>query len=77
MFCSPCPPGVLVTGHAALDIQGREAVVTVDTSDEPFGMLSIAPSSLSLSTEERDGILNVFINREFVASGQSGIGIWD
>ncbi|CAB1321522.1 unnamed protein product [Coregonus sp. 'balchen'] len=50
--------GVLVTGHAALDIQGREAVVTVETSDEPFGMLSIAPSSLRLSTEERDGILN-------------------
>uniref|UniRef100_A0A673Z153 Adhesion G-protein coupled receptor V1 n=1 Tax=Salmo trutta TaxID=8032 RepID=A0A673Z153_SALTR len=65
--------GVLVTGHAALDIQGREAVVTVDTSDEPFGMLSIAPSSLSLSTEERDGILNVFINREFVASGAVNI----
>ncbi|XP_055742122.1 adhesion G-protein coupled receptor V1 isoform X1 [Salvelinus fontinalis] len=65
--------GVLVTGHAALDIQGREAVVTVDTSDEPFGMLSIAPSSLSLSTEERDGILNVFINRELVASGAVNI----
>uniref|UniRef100_A0A8C7IVD8 Adhesion G-protein coupled receptor V1 n=1 Tax=Oncorhynchus kisutch TaxID=8019 RepID=A0A8C7IVD8_ONCKI len=64
---------VVVTGHAALDVQGREAVVTVDTSDEPFGMLSIAPSSFSLSTEERDGVLNVFINRELVASGAVNI----
>ncbi|XP_071260291.1 adhesion G-protein coupled receptor V1-like isoform X2 [Salvelinus alpinus] len=61
--------GVLVTGHGALDDQGREAVVTVETSDGPFGMLSIAPSSLSLTTEERDGTLNVFINRELGASG--------
>uniref|UniRef100_A0A8K9V586 Adhesion G-protein coupled receptor V1 n=1 Tax=Oncorhynchus mykiss TaxID=8022 RepID=A0A8K9V586_ONCMY len=61
--------GVLVTGHGALDDQGREAEVTVETSDGPFGMLSIAPSSLRLNTEERDGTLNVFINREFGASG--------
>ncbi|CAB1319363.1 unnamed protein product, partial [Coregonus sp. 'balchen'] len=61
--------GVLVTGHAALDVQGSEAVVTVETSEGPFGMLSIAPSSLSLTTEERDGTFNIFINREFGASG--------
>nr|XP_029492889.1 adhesion G-protein coupled receptor V1-like [Oncorhynchus nerka] len=61
--------GVLVTGHGALDDQGREAVVTMETSDGPFGMLSIAPSSLRLNTEERDSTLNVFINREFGASG--------
>lgn len=71
-FSSPCPSGVLVTGHGVLDDQGREAVLTVETSDGPFGMLSIAPSSLSLTTEERDATLNVFINREFGASGQSG-----
>lgn len=58
-----------MTGHAALDVQGSEAVLTVDTSDEPFGLLSIAPSSLRVTTEERDRTLNIYINREFGSSG--------
>ncbi|KAF7670351.1 hypothetical protein LDENG_00010120 [Lucifuga dentata] len=65
--------GVLVTGHAALDIQGREAVVRVETSDEPYGMLSIAPSSLRVTTEERDRTINIFVNREFGSSGAVNI----
>ncbi|KAM3842448.1 adhesion G-protein coupled receptor V1-like, partial [Diretmus argenteus] len=65
--------GVLVTGHAALDAQGREAVVTVETSDEPYGMLSIAPSSLRVTTEERARTVNVYVNREFGASGAVNI----
>ncbi|KAG7243926.1 hypothetical protein INR49_006081 [Caranx melampygus] len=65
--------GVEVTGHAALDVQGREAVLTVDTSDEPYGLLTIAPSSLRVSTEERDRIINIYINREFGASGAVNI----
>lgn len=58
-----------MTGHAALDVQGSEAVLTVDTSDQPYGLLTIAPSSLRVSTEERDQIINIYINREFGVSG--------
>ncbi|XP_041793349.1 adhesion G-protein coupled receptor V1 isoform X2 [Chelmon rostratus] len=61
--------GVVVTGHAALDVQGSEAVLTVDTSDEPYGLLTIAPSSLRVTTEERDRTINIYVNREFGASG--------
>eukprot|EP00064_Thunnus_orientalis_P005520 superscaffoldBa00000542_g5534 len=65
--------GVAVTGHAVLDVQGREAVLTVDTSDVPYGMLTIAPSSLRVSTEEQDRTINIYINREFGASGAVNI----
>lgn len=62
--------GVVVTGHAALDAQGSEAVITVDTSDKPYGLLTIAPTSLRVTTEEREQIIKIYINREFGASGQ-------
>ncbi|KAM7416521.1 hypothetical protein PAMA_018533 [Pampus argenteus] len=65
--------GVAVTGHAALDVQGSEAVLTVDTSDVPYGMLTIAQSSLRVTTEERDQTINIYINREFGASGAVNI----
>ncbi|XP_062310079.1 adhesion G-protein coupled receptor V1 [Osmerus eperlanus] len=65
--------GVLVTGHAALDVRGREAVVTVETSDAPYGMLSIAPSSRSVATAERDGTVQIYVNREFGSSGAVNI----
>ncbi|XP_056232770.1 adhesion G-protein coupled receptor V1 isoform X2 [Seriola aureovittata] len=65
--------GVEATGHAALDVQGREAVLTVDTSDEPYGLLTIAPSSLRVTTEERDRTINIYVNREFGASGAVNI----
>ncbi|XP_066512530.1 adhesion G-protein coupled receptor V1-like [Hoplias malabaricus] len=65
--------GVTVTGAAALDIQGHEAVVSVEASDEPFGMLSIAPSSRSVSTEEKNTTVRIYINREFGASGAVNI----
>ncbi|XP_075895105.1 adhesion G-protein coupled receptor V1 isoform X2 [Nelusetta ayraudi] len=61
--------GVVVTGHAVLDVQGSEAVLTVDRSDEPYGLLAIAPSSVKVTTEERDTTINIYINREFGASG--------
>ncbi|KAM3610925.1 uncharacterized protein V6R79_010649 [Siganus canaliculatus] len=65
--------GVVATGHAVLDVQGSEAVLTVDTSDEPYGLLSIAPSSLRVTTEERDKTVNIYVNREFGASGAVNI----
>lgn len=59
-----------MTGHAALDAQGSEAVITVDTSDKPYGLLTIAPTSLRVTTEEREQIIKIYINREFGASGK-------
>uniref|UniRef100_A0A3B4G959 Adhesion G-protein coupled receptor V1 n=1 Tax=Pundamilia nyererei TaxID=303518 RepID=A0A3B4G959_9CICH len=64
---------VVVTGHAALDAQGSEAVITVDTSDKPYGLLTIAPTSLRVTTEEREQIIKIYINREFGASGAVNI----
>lgn len=61
--------GVVVTGHAVLDVQASEAVLTVDTSDEPYGLLTIAPSSFQVTTEERDRTINIYVNREFGSSG--------
>lgn len=57
------------SGAAVLDAQGQESVVSVEASDEPFGMLSIAASSLRVSTEEKDATIRIYINREFGASG--------
>ncbi|XP_053180894.1 adhesion G-protein coupled receptor V1 [Scomber japonicus] len=65
--------GIAVTGHAAFDVQATEAVLSVDTSDVPYGMLTIAPSSLMVTTEERDRTINIYINREFGASGAVNI----
>lgn len=52
-----------------MDSQNRQSVLTVDTSDEPYGLLTIAASSLMVTTEERDQTINIYVNREFGASG--------
>ncbi|XP_051546873.1 adhesion G-protein coupled receptor V1 isoform X1 [Myxocyprinus asiaticus] len=65
--------GVIETGRAALSFHGWEAVVSVEASDEPFGMLSIAPTSQSVTTAEKDIIVRIYINREFGASGAVNI----
>lgn len=61
--------GVTTSGHATLDLQNRQSVLTVDTSDEPYGLLTIAASSLMVTTEERDQTINIYVTREFGASG--------
>ncbi|CAJ1068549.1 adhesion G-protein coupled receptor V1 [Xyrichtys novacula] len=65
--------GVVATGHAALDAQGSEALLSVDTSDQPYGLLKIAPSSQQVTTEERDQTINIYVSREFGASGAVNI----
>ncbi|KAI7812365.1 putative G-protein coupled receptor 98, partial [Triplophysa rosa] len=65
--------GVTKTGMAVLSVQGRVAVVSVEASDEPFGLLSITPSSLMITTEEKDTTVRIYINREFGASGAVNI----
>nr|XP_014349406.1 PREDICTED: G-protein coupled receptor 98 [Latimeria chalumnae] len=57
--------GVLPTGIAVLDSQGYEAVLTVEASDEPHGVLSFAPSSRMVSTQEGNKTIQLFVNREF------------
>lgn len=61
--------GVSRSGHATLDLQNKQSVLTVDTSDEPYGLLTIAESSLTVTTEERDQTINIYVNREFGSSG--------
>ncbi|KAM9822621.1 adhesion G-protein coupled receptor V1 isoform 2-T2 [Syngnathus typhle] len=61
--------GVAAPGHATFDVLGSAAVLTVDTSDEPYGLLTIAPSSLKVTTEEREQTINIYINRELGTSG--------
>ncbi|XP_048838820.1 adhesion G-protein coupled receptor V1 [Brienomyrus brachyistius] len=65
--------GVAVTGQAVLDSESHEALVTVIGSDEPFGVLNIAPSSLSVFSEEVNTTIKIFINREQGASGAINI----
>ncbi|XP_051923302.1 adhesion G-protein coupled receptor V1 [Hippocampus zosterae] len=61
--------GVAAPGHATFDVQGTVALLTVNTSDEPYGVLTVAPSSLKVTTEEREHTVNIYINREFGISG--------
>uniref|UniRef100_A0A3Q3W600 Adhesion G-protein coupled receptor V1 n=1 Tax=Mola mola TaxID=94237 RepID=A0A3Q3W600_MOLML len=65
--------GITVTGHAVLDVEGSEAVLTVDPSDEPYGLLTIASSSLRVNTEEQDQTINIYVTREFGALGAVNI----
>lgn len=52
-----------------MDSQNRHSILTVDTSDEPYGLLTIAASSVMVTTEERDQTINIYVNRDFGASG--------
>lgn len=61
--------GIALTGHAVLDREGREAVLTVDPSDEPYGLLTIASSSMRVNTEEQDQTIHIYVTREFGALG--------
>ncbi|XP_069483725.1 adhesion G-protein coupled receptor V1 isoform X2 [Ambystoma mexicanum] len=61
--------GVRPTGAAVLHSQGYEAVLTVEASDEPHGVLSFAPSSRIVLTQEANKTIQLFINREFGSLG--------
>nr|XP_033775700.1 adhesion G-protein coupled receptor V1 [Geotrypetes seraphini] len=61
--------GIPLTGVAVLDSQGFEAVLTVEASDEPNGVLSFAPSSRIVFVQEGNKTIQLFINREFGSLG--------
>ncbi|XP_061478182.1 adhesion G-protein coupled receptor V1 isoform X3 [Rhineura floridana] len=61
--------GVTSTGAAILDSQGYEAILTVEASDEPYGVLSFASSSRVVLVQEGNKTIQLFINREFGSLG--------
>ncbi|OXB60111.1 hypothetical protein ASZ78_001978 [Callipepla squamata] len=65
--------GVSPTGAAALDNQGYEAVLTVEASDEPHGVLNFASTSRVVLSPEENKTVQLFINREFGSLGTINI----
>ncbi|XP_055460041.1 adhesion G-protein coupled receptor V1 [Psammomys obesus] len=61
--------GVLPAGAALLDAQGYAAVLTVEASDEPHGVLNFALSSRFVMLQEANITIQLFINREFGSLG--------
>ncbi|XP_032062639.1 adhesion G-protein coupled receptor V1 [Aythya fuligula] len=61
--------GVSSTGAAVLDSQGYEAVLTVEASDEPHGILNFASTSRVVLIPEENKTIQLFINREFGSLG--------
>ncbi|XP_038661208.1 adhesion G-protein coupled receptor V1 isoform X3 [Scyliorhinus canicula] len=65
--------GVPSTGAAVIDSEGYEAVLTVEASDEPHGVVKFAPSSQTVSIQEGNNIIQLFISREFGSLGAINI----
>ncbi|XP_069819007.1 adhesion G-protein coupled receptor V1 isoform X3 [Dendropsophus ebraccatus] len=65
--------GISGPGAAVLDEQGYEAVLTVEASDEPHGLLNFAPSSRTVFTQEANKTIQLFINREYGSLGDINI----
>ncbi|XP_058430567.1 adhesion G-protein coupled receptor V1 isoform X1 [Marmota monax] len=61
--------GVPPAGIALLDTQGYAAVLTVEASDEPHGVLNFALSSRFVLLQEANITIQLFINREFGSLG--------
>ncbi|KAM8777301.1 adhesion G-protein coupled receptor V1 [Rhynchonycteris naso] len=61
--------GVPPAGSALLDAQGHAAVLTVEASDEPHGVLNFALSSRFVLLQEANITVQLFINREFGSLG--------
>ncbi|XP_028615942.1 adhesion G-protein coupled receptor V1 [Grammomys surdaster] len=61
--------GVLPAGVALLDVQGYAAVLTVEASDEPHGVLNFALSSRFVVLQEANITVQLFVNREFGSLG--------
>lgn len=61
--------GIPSTGAAVLDSQGYEAILTVEASDEPHGVLNFASSSRIVLVQEGNKTIQLFINREYGSLG--------
>ncbi|XP_053910929.1 adhesion G-protein coupled receptor V1 [Cuculus canorus] len=65
--------GVASSGAAVLDSQGYEAVLTVEASDEPHGVLNFASPSRVVLTPEENKTVQLFISREFGSLGDINV----
>ncbi|KAM4707152.1 adhesion G-protein coupled receptor V1 [Discoglossus pictus] len=65
--------GISGAGAAILDKQGYEAVLTVEASDEPHGLINFAPSSRIVLTQEGNKTIQLFVNREYGSLGDINI----
>ncbi|NWQ77266.1 GPR98 protein, partial [Columbina picui] len=65
--------GVSPSGAAVLDSQGYEAVLTVEASDEPHGVLNFASPSRVVLIPEENKTVQLFVNREFGSLGAINI----
>ncbi|NXE93985.1 GPR98 protein, partial [Menura novaehollandiae] len=65
--------GVSPSGAAILDSQGYEAVLTVEASDEPHGVLNFASPSRVVLLPEENKTVQLFINREFGSLGSINV----
>ncbi|KFP45759.1 G-protein coupled receptor 98, partial [Chlamydotis macqueenii] len=65
--------GVSSSGAAVLDSQGYEAVLTIEASDEPHGVLNFASPSRVVLIPEENKTVHLFINREFGSLGAINI----
>ncbi|KAG8524634.1 Adhesion G-protein coupled receptor V1 [Galemys pyrenaicus] len=65
--------GIPPAGRALLDAQGYAAVLTVEASDEPHGVLNFALSSRLVLLQEANITFQLFINREFGSLGAINI----
>ncbi|XP_043565048.1 adhesion G-protein coupled receptor V1 isoform X2 [Chiloscyllium plagiosum] len=61
--------GVPSTGAAIIDNQGYKAILIVEASDEPHGIVKFALSSQTVSIEEGNKTIQLFISREFGSLG--------
>ncbi|KAM6148616.1 adhesion G-protein coupled receptor V1 [Erethizon dorsatum] len=69
ILCDVRTQGVPPAGMALLDTQGYAAVLTVEASDEPHGVLNFALSSRFVLLQEANVTIQLFINREFGSLG--------
>ncbi|XP_078070005.1 adhesion G-protein coupled receptor V1 [Mustelus asterias] len=65
--------GVPSTGAAIIASQGYEAILTVEASDEPHGVVKFALSSQTVSIQEGNITVQLFVNREFGSLGAINI----
>lgn len=69
-LCGSCHfLGVPPAGIALLDAQGYAAVLTIEASDEPHGVLNFALPSRFVLLQEANTTIQLFINREFGSLG--------
>nr|XP_006812422.1 PREDICTED: G protein coupled receptor 98-like protein isoform X1 [Saccoglossus kowalevskii] len=65
----PITEGVPQTGAAGLDTQGSTASITIEASDEPYGIFVFTPGSVELKTDEADKVEELIVERKFGSIG--------